>query len=77
MSKGYKTYLYLPFSLKNVISLEKSRNDLRLKKIINEFSNLIYPDCWNEELGIIKFKKRLGQVKEKHILKSIDKKINI
>tara|TARA_Y100001954_G_scaffold92887_1_gene101693 strand:+ start:4765 stop:5499 length:735 start_codon:yes stop_codon:yes gene_type:complete len=75
MSKGYKTYLYLPFFFKKYYpALEESRNDQRLKKIINEFSNLIYPDCWNEELGIIKFKKRLGQVKEKHILKSIDKK---
>jgi hypothetical protein len=75
MSKGYKTYLYLPFFFQKYYpALEKSRNDIRLKKIINEFSNLIYPDCWEEKLGIIKFKNKLGQVKEKHISKSIDKK---
>lgn len=75
MSKGYKTYLYLPFFFQKYYpALEKSRNDFRLKKIINEFSTLIYPDCWEEKLGIIKFKNKLGQVKEKHISKSIDKK---
>ena len=71
MSKGYKTYLYLPFFFKKYYpALDINRNDMKLKKIANEFSSLIYPDSWNKKLGVIKFNKRLGQIKAKHISKS-------
>lgn len=75
MSKGYRTYLYLPFFLQKYYpALDKNRNNLKLKKIINEFSNHLFPESWNEKTGIIKFKKKLGQIKLKHILKSSEKK---
>ena len=67
----HRDYLYLPFFFKKYYpALDINRDDLRLKRIANEFSALIYPDSWNKKLGIIKFNKRLGQIKAKHISKS-------
>ena len=74
MSKGYKTYLYLPFFFQKYYpALEKDRNDLRLIDIINNVSEILYPNNWNKLTGIIKFNKKIGQIKERHISKSVDK----
>jgi|TARA_B110000116_G_scaffold935_1_gene838 hypothetical protein len=74
MSKGHRTYLYLPYFFKKYYpALEENNNDASLKKIIDECSIYLFSNHWDTKKGIVKFKNKVGQLKQKHIKKSLHK----
>ena len=65
LSKGHRTYLYLPLFFKYYYpSVEPHSLSKDLKHKINEISEKIYPHFWKKDLGIVKFDQSMGQLKE-------------
>ena len=63
LSKGHRTYMYLPlFFEKYYPSINSNDNDTALKEIVHQVSLKIYPKYWQKDLGILRFDKHLGQL---------------
>jgi hypothetical protein len=63
MSKGHRTYMYLPLFFKSYYpSLIKSEDDEILANIANEVSFCLYGADWKPESGLIKFKEHHGEL---------------
>ncbi len=64
MSKGHRTYMYLPLFFTDYFpSIKPSQQDDELNKIVAEVSNKLYPKYWLPDEGIIKFKESMGELK--------------
>lgn len=56
MSKGHRTYMYLPLFFNHYFpSGEERQDDINLRGIIDRVSNILYPDNWTPKEGVIKF----------------------
>jgi hypothetical protein len=56
MSKGHRTYMYLPLFFHNYYpSAISEDNDVALKQVIDRVSTILYPENWKPELGVIEF----------------------
>jgi len=73
MSKGYKTYLYLPFFFNKFYPSPSIIEHKDYSLIIDECSTHFFGDDWKSNEGIVRFKDRLGQVKKEHAEKSFRK----
>ena len=75
MSKGHRTYLYLPYFFKKYYpAIDKNINNNHYKEIINECSSHIFCENWNPKKGIVQFNDKVGQIKQQHIKKLYSKK---
>lgn len=61
MSKGHRTYMYLPlFFHKYFPAVDADEHDQMLKPIIDRVSSKLYPGNWYPDAGIIKFNSDAG-----------------
>lgn len=64
MSKGHRTYMYLPLFFTDYFpAIKPSPINAKLKHIVAEVSLKLYPKYWLAEEGIIRFEKRMGELK--------------
>ena len=73
MSKGYRTYLYLPFFFNSYYPNIEKEDSYEYHKIANHVSYHLFEDNWCSKQGVIKFDKSLGQMKSVHVEKSFSK----
>jgi len=61
MSKGHRTYMYLPLFFHSYFPAPNhTTHDAKLKQIIDRVSTILYPDNWRPEEGVIKFDSEAG-----------------
>lgn len=65
MSKGHRTYLYLPLFFESYYPApEPGPEQYLFKSIAHEVSNLLYGEYWKPEKGIIEFSDNQGSLKK-------------
>jgi len=62
MSKGHRTYMYLPLFFKKYHPAIYQKNE-DLEEVADLVSKELYPNCWNRNKGIIEFDESLGELK--------------
>lgn len=63
LSKGHRTYMYLPLFFENYYpSVNSAPNEAILRDIVNAVSKKMYPKYWLPDLGILRFDSHLGQL---------------
>jgi hypothetical protein len=61
MSKGHRTYLYLPYFFQSYYPSVHPQSDyLQLYKIADEVSRILFGEDWKPEQGLIRFKEHHG-----------------
>ena len=73
MSKGYKTYLYLPFFFNKYYPAAKESEHENHQSIAHQCSTHFFGNEWNKKKGIVQFTNKIGQVKKEHAQKSFKK----
>ena len=73
MSKGYRTYLYLPFFFNNYYPSISKEYSSEYYRIANRVSSYLFGNNWHPQEGVIKFDSSLGQIKKVHVEKSFSK----
>ena len=64
MSKGHRTYLYLPIFFESYYPApDPSPHEAALKKIATEVSPKLFGTCWLPDEGIVRFDQSLGELK--------------
>ena len=64
LSKGHRTYMYLPLFFQNYYpSVNSSADHDELKKIASSVSEELFGSFWNEEKGVIRFDHSRGELK--------------
>lgn len=64
MSKGHRTYMYLPLFYSDYFpSIKPSLHDDELRRIVAEVSAKLYPKYWLPAEGIIRFEESMGELK--------------
>lgn len=63
ISKGYKTYRYLPVFTKEYYPTYKTEWPEWDKKVMTTFYSKLYPDEFNPETGLLTFKENIGSLK--------------
>lgn len=74
LSKGHRTYMYLPLFFSDYYPSPTGTKDPDYKEIIDRCSELFYGDEFYKEDGVIKFEKKVGELKEEHIQATYNKK---
>lgn len=75
MSKGHRTYMYLPLFCKTYYpSLQACDEETALKGIADRVSSGLFPGSWRPEEGIIRFNSSLGELKPELAGKTWEKK---
>jgi hypothetical protein len=64
MSKGYRTYKFLPTFFNEFFPNYNSENDTKEKKILDHFAKLKYPNNYNSESGIVSFRGEKDSLRE-------------
>lgn len=64
ISKGYKTYKMIPTFFKEAYPNYKEETPKEIKEIINAFGNFAYPNEFDKEDGVIKYKDIKDKLKE-------------
>lgn len=63
LSKGHRTYLYLPFFFKTYYpSPEQHERSKEYHLIADDVSKALYPDYWNPSKGVIEFDNSMGEL---------------
>jgi len=63
MSKGHRTYLYLPLFFKVFYPAPDISEDNMLKQITDRVSRILFSSDWYPDLGIVRFPHSLGELK--------------
>jgi hypothetical protein len=63
LSKGYRTYLYLPLFTHDYYPCDRGSEDTpRLRSIADQCSRRLFGEAWNSDLGVLKFATSRGQL---------------
>lgn len=77
MSKGHRTYMYLPlFFYSFYPAADNKEHDQALKPIIDRVSSIMYPENWKPEEGVIKFDSDAGALSPELVQGTYDRKKN-
>ncbi len=64
LSKGHRTYSYLPlFAHRYFPAALSDRDAIELKPVIDETAATLFGDGWFPDLGVVRFQQSLGQLK--------------
>lgn len=63
ISKGHRTYMYLPLFLKEYYPSATGTPPARLKNILDDCSRRMFGNCWYPEEGLIRFPEPRGALK--------------
>jgi hypothetical protein len=63
ISKGHKTYMYLPLFFKEYIPSPTEEQNCSLKSILDRTASRMFQDDYNPEKGLIRFKTSQGELK--------------
>ncbi len=63
MSKGHRTYMYLPLFFRRFYPSYDQKRHIDLFEIVNGCSKILYPDAWYSSRGVVAFKESHGQLK--------------
>lgn len=63
ISKGHRTYMYLPLFLKEYHPSAIGNPPVRLLEILDDCSRRMFGDCWHPEEGLIRFPDPAGALK--------------
>lgn len=78
MSKGHRTYMYLPlFFHKYFPAVDGNDHDQMLKPIIDRVSSKLYPGNWYPDTGVIKFNSDAGALSPELGQGTYDRKNNV
>jgi len=64
LSKGHRTYMYLPLFFRHYIPALNTDNELQaLHRVADDCSGKLFPPFWNSDTGVLQFPRRIGELK--------------
>lgn len=63
LSKGHRTYMYLPLFFNDYYPSVQGETSNRLKNIIDETASKLYPNYYNSASGLVVFETTMGELK--------------
>lgn len=73
LSKGHRTYMYLPLFFNEYYPSIQDNNYDSMLKILNETAIKLYPESFNQQSGVIVFDKKMGELKPALAQSTFDK----
>lgn len=64
MSKGHRTYMYLPLFFEKYFPASDNTEEDDLFPIVDRCARAMYGDCWKPKLGVISFDESHGELKQ-------------
>ena len=74
LSKGHRTYMYLPLFFTDYYPSLASATNTLLKSIVDETASKLYPGFYDPASGVLAFDKKIGELKPELAQATFDKK---